>query len=161
MSMLDFLKRSYRLIAPISGRVMNITEVPDEIFANKMAGDGLAIEPTGDVVVAPADGTLSLIFRTNHAFGMVLDNGIEILIHIGLDTIALNGRGFERIAQEGQRVKTGDPIIKLDRELILNNECTLITPVLITNVDNIKYIEVNEGSLVEAGKDMIMEYKLK
>lgn len=159
--MLDFLRRSYKLVAPINGHVMDITQVPDEIFAKKMAGDGVAVDGNGDIIVAPADGIMTLIFKTNHAFGMTLDNDVELLVHIGLDTVALNGRGFERLVQEGQRVKAGEPVIKLDRELIESNGCSLITPVLITNVEKIKCIEANTEAMVHAGEDVVMEYKLR
>ena len=124
--MLDFFKRTFKLVAPVSGRVMDLSEVPDEIFADKMVGEGIAIEATDDLVVAPADGEITLIFKTNHAFGMILDNDVEVLVHIGLDTISLGGAGFKRLVAEGERVKAGDPILKVDREyitseLFLNN----------------------------------------
>jgi sugar PTS system EIIA component len=159
--MFDFLRRSYKLIAPVTGTTMELSEVPDEIFAQKMAGDGLAIASTGDVVVAPADGELSIIFRTNHAFGVLLDNGVEILVHIGIDTIGLQGKGFKRIAEEGQRVRAGDPVIRLNREFILEKGYSLVIPVLITNVENVKCMSINSAVEVEAGKDIILEYKLK
>ena len=79
--MLDFFKRTFKLVAPVSGRVMDLSEVPDEIFADKMVGEGIAIEATDDLVVAPADGEITLIFKTNHAFGMILDNDVEVLVH--------------------------------------------------------------------------------
>ena len=105
-----------------------------------MAGDGFAINYTGSTVVAPCDGTLTLIFKTNHAFSITTDNGVELLIHIGLDTVTLNGEGFERLIEEGQKVKAGTPIIKLNRELIESKGISLVTPVLITNVDSVKSI---------------------
>lgn len=159
--MFEFLRRSYKLAAPISGTVMNLSEVPDEIFAKKMAGDGFAIKATGDMVVAPGDGEISLIFKTNHAFGMVLDSGMQILVHIGLDTLGLEGMGFECIAEEGQKVKVGDPIIKLNRELILDRRCSLITPVLIDDMDIVKSLDLKVGLEAKAGKDIVLEYKIK
>jgi sugar PTS system EIIA component len=159
--MLDFLRRSHKLIAPISGRVMDITEVPDEIFAQKMAGDGIAVDSTSELVLAPAEGVVSLIFKSNHAFAMTLDSGIEILIHIGLDTVKLDGKGFYRIAEEGQRLKAGEPVIRFDRDLVLRKVSSLITPVLITKPESIKVVETNLNAMVEAGRDTIMEYKLK
>jgi glucose-specific phosphotransferase system IIA component len=141
--MFGFFKKSFKLIAPIDGKILDISEVPDQVFAQKMAGDGVAIDTTGDIVVAPADGNLSMIFKTNHAFGITLSNGAEILVHIGLDTVALEGAGFERIAQEGQDVKAGDVIIKLNRDEIISKGYSLLTPVLITNPDNFKELEMN------------------
>jgi sugar PTS system EIIA component len=159
--MFDFLKKNYKITAPISGKVINLDDVPDEIFSNKMAGDGVAIDTFGDLVVAPADGELTFIFTTNHAFGMLLENEVEMLVHIGLDTVNLAGEGFERIAEEGQNVKAGDPIIKLNRSFIMEKGCSLISPVLITNSDSIKFLNQNIGELVDAGKDTIIEYKMK
>ena len=159
--MFKFFKKEYALIAPISGKIIDLGQVPDEVFAQKMTGDGVAIESTGDIIVAPADGTLTLIFRTNHAFSMKLANGVDIIIHIGIDTVGLQGEGFERIATEGTKVKAGDPIIKIDREFILSKGLNLITPVLITNMDKISSLTLPENASVEYGKDTILTYKIK
>ncbi|MDP4088293.1 MAG: PTS glucose transporter subunit IIA [Bacillota bacterium] len=159
--MLDFLKKSFKLIAPVSGKVMDLTTVPDDIFADKMVGDGIAIDSTDDTVVAPADGEISLIFKTNHAFAMMLDNDVEILVHIGLDTIALGGEGFVRLVEEGQKVRMGEPILKIDREFISSRNCSLITPVLITNHNMVNFTSINIGNEVKAGNDIVLEYKLK
>ncbi|WP_127837184.1 PTS sugar transporter subunit IIA [Clostridium prolinivorans] len=159
--MFDFLKKTYKLVAPIDGKVVELSKVPDPVFAEKMAGDGVAIETTGDTIVSPADGKLSMIFKTNHAFGITLKNGIELLVHIGIDTVALDGKGFERIAKEGQEVKSGDPIIKINRKEILDSGYSLITPVLITNVDDVKDISANIGVEVKAGCDEILSFKIK
>lgn len=159
--MLDFLKRGFKLVAPVSGKVIDLADVPDEIFADKMVGEGVAIDPTDDIVVAPADGEISLIFKTNHAFGMLLDNDIEILVHIGLDTISLGGEGFTRLVEEGQRVKAGDPVLKVDREYVASRNCSLVTPVLVTNHDMVTFTSFNIGNEVKSGNDIILEYKLK
>ena len=159
--MLDFLKRNFRLVAPVSGKVLDLSTVPDEIFADKMVGEGIAIDSTDDIVVAPADGEISLIFKTNHAFGMLLDNNVEVLVHIGLDTITLGGEGFIRLAEEGQKVKAGDPILKVDRNFVTSRSCSLITPVLITNHDIVNFTSFNVGNEVKSGSDVVLEYKLK
>lgn len=159
--MFRFLKKNHVLIAPISGKIINLNEVPDEVFAQKISGDGVAIKPTGDIIVAPADGMLTLVFRTNHAFGMKLVNGIEILVHIGIDSVRLQGEGFERIAIEGSKIKVGDPIIKINREFLISKNINLITPVLITNMDKISDLIVETNILVEYGKDHILTYKIK
>ena len=159
--MLDFLKRNFRLVAPVSGKVLDLSTVPDEIFADKMVGEGIAIDSTDDIVVAPADGEISLIFKTNHAFGMLLDNDVEVLVHIGLDTITLGGEGFIRLAEEGQKVKAGDPILKVDRKFVTSRSCSLITPVLITNHDIVNFTSFNIGNEVKSGSDVVLEYKLK
>lgn len=159
--MFGFLKKSYKLVAPIDGKAVDLSEVPDQVFAERMAGDGIAIESTGDTIVAPVDGKIGMIFKTNHAFGIITGNGVEILVHIGLDTVALEGEGFERIAEEGQDVKAGDPIIKIERQKIVSKGYSLITPVLITNPDNVKELTANIGAEVRAGRDEILTYKTK
>jgi sugar PTS system EIIA component len=159
--MFSFLKKNNKLVAPIDGIVIDISEVPDKVFAERMAGDGVAIESSGNIVVAPADGKLTMIFKTNHAFGITTSEGIEILVHIGIDTVALEGNGFERLAEEGQEIKAGKPIIKLNRDEIVKKGYSLVTPVIITNPDNIKDLEVRLGANVKAGEDEVITYKIK
>lgn len=159
--MFSFLKRNFKLIAPIDGNVISLDKVPDEIFSQKMAGDGVAIESIGDLVVAPADGDLTFIFKTNHAFGLSLDNGVELLIHVGIDTVNLAGEGFERLVCEGQSVKAGEPIIRIKRDFILERGCSLISPILITNVDSVNISNRIIDKHVKAGKDTILEYKMR
>lgn len=159
--MLKFLKKNCNIMSPISGKIMDLKDVPDKVFAEKMAGDGVAIFTYGDMVLAPADGTISIIFKSNHAVGMTLNNGVEILIHIGIDTVELEGSGFTRLIEEGKKVKGGDPIIKIDRKFIIEKGYSLITPVLITNTELIKDIDVNIGANVKAGEDILMTYRTK
>lgn len=157
--MFGFLKKELKLIAPIDGNTIALSNVPDPVFSQKMAGDGTAIDSTGDIVVAPCDGELTLIFKTNHAFAMSLDNGIELLVHIGIDTVSLNGEGFERLIEPGQTVKAGTPIIKINRQIIKKKNLSLITPVLITNPDSVKSIKPIINERVTAGNDIIIIYK--
>ncbi len=157
--MFGFLKKELKLIAPIDGNTIALSNVPDPVFSQKMAGDGTAIDSTGDIVVAPCDGELTLIFKTNHAFAMSLDNGIELLVHIGIDTVSLNGEGFERLIEPGQTVKAGTPIIKINRQIIKEKNLSLITPVLITNPDSVKSIKPIINERVTAGNDIIIIYK--
>lgn len=159
--MFGFLKKSFELIAPVDGKVIDLSKVPDQVFAEKMAGDGVGIESTGDVVVAPADGTIALIFKTNHAFAMTLNNGAEVLVHIGIDTVELNGEGFERLVEQGKEVKAGEAVIKLNRELIESKGYSLVTPIIITNSDEVKDISYNTDIVAKAGKDVVVTYKTK
>ena len=159
--MFGIFKKSLEIIAPISGKVIDLSEVPDKVFAEKMAGDGVGIDSTGDTVVAPVDGTVVLIFKTNHAFAMRLDNGIELLIHIGIDTVELEGVGFERLIEEGSKVKMGEPVIKIDRSFITQKGYSLVTPVLITNPDKLKEIKYNTNLTADAGKQTVITYKIK
>ncbi|STB71454.1 PTS system, glucose subfamily, IIA component [Clostridium baratii] len=139
---------------------MDLSEVPDPVFAQKMAGDGLAIDATGDVIVAPCDGDLTLVFKTKHAFAMTLDNGIELLVHIGIETVSLNGEGFEQLAEAGTKVKAGTPIIKIDREFIKSKNLPLVTPILITNPDVVKSMDAKTGLDAKAGETVVLEYSL-
>ena len=159
--MLGFLKKTYEIIAPVSGKTLDLSDVPDEVFAQRLVGDGVAIEPTGDLIVAPADGELSLLFKTYHAFGLTLDNGTEVLVHIGIDTVKLKGEGFQALAKQGTRVKKGTPIVRINADFIKNKGYSLITPVLITNPDSVSDIHFNTGINVEAGNDKLFTYKVK
>lgn len=160
--MFGFLKKDFKLVAPVDGTTIDLSKVPDEVFAGKMAGDGLAIDPTGDTVVAPADGELSLVFKTNHAFALTLSNGVELLVHIGVDTVSLDGEGFERLVEPGIKVKAGTPIIKINRDFILSKGFSLATPLLITNVDDsVKEFDALVGNKVKAGEDVVITYKTK
>lgn len=147
-----------KLVAPVSGKVIDLSEVPDPVFAQKMAGDGVGILATGDTIVAPCDGELSLVFKTKHAFAMTLENGIELLVHIGIETVSLNGEGFEQLAEQGTKVKAGTPIIKIDREFIEGKGLSLATPVLITNPDNTQSIDTKVGIDAIAGETTVVEY---
>lgn len=159
--MFGLFKKEGALVAPISGKTVDITTVPDAVFAEKMAGDGLAIDPTGDTVVAPADGELTMLFGTKHAFGMTLDKGVQILVHIGLDTVTLNGEGFTALKNQGDMVKKGEPIVKIDRELIQGKGLSLITPVIFTDMDVLKSFEAQLGIDVIAGETTVLTYKAK
>ena len=159
--MFGLFKKECTLVAPISGKTVDITTVPDAVFAEKMAGDGLAIDPTGDTVVAPADGELTMLFGTKHAFGMTLDKGVQILVHIGLDTVSLNGEGFTALKNQGDMVKKGEPIVKIDRELIQSKGLSLITPVIFTDMDVLKSFEAQLGIDVTAGETTVLTYKAK
>lgn len=148
------------LVAVADGDIIPLSEVPDPVFAEKMAGDGAAIMIKGDTVVAPADGELTLVFQTKHAFALKLENGLELLVHIGVDTVSLNGEGFEQLVEAGKTVKAGTPIIKIDRDFILSKGLSLATPVLITNVDATKSITpVTTGSAV-AGETTVVNYEV-
>lgn len=151
---------SNALVAVATGDLIPLSEVPDPVFAQKLAGDGAAIMIKGDTIVAPADGELSLVFKTKHAFAMTLDNGLELLVHIGVDTVGLNGEGFEQLVEQGVKVKAGTPIIKIDREFILSKGLSLATPVLITNVDSAKSVTPVESGSVVAGENIVVNFEV-
>lgn len=160
--MLNFLKKekTFKFFAPVSGKVCPITEVADPVFAEKIVGDGVFINAEDTQILAPCDGKISFIADTKHAFAMTLDNGIEVLIHIGLETVALRGEGFTQLVQEGTRVKAGTPIIAIDRDFILSKGVSLSSPVLITNPEFTKSLLVQTAAMAIAGKTVILEYTL-
>ncbi len=114
-------KLAMKLHACVSGKLIDISEVKDDMFSQKMMGDGIAIEPTGDTVVAPADAEVTMIMEESlHAIGLRFANGAEILIHIGIDTVKLNGEGFQALVKAGDKVKAGTPLIRFDQQVIKN-----------------------------------------
>ena len=109
--MLNFLKgKQLEIAAPLTGKVIPVTEVPDPVFAEKVLGDGIAVDPTEGTVYSPVDGTIFQIAHTFHAMGIESDDGLEILVHLGIDTVKLEGKGFQSFVEVGQKVKKGDKI---------------------------------------------------
>ncbi len=121
------------LYAPVEGTMIKIEEVPDQVFGTKMMGDGVAFQFEGSEVGAPADGELTMVAHTKHAFGIKTEQGVEVLVHIGLDTVGFQGEGFEVLVQEGSKVKKGQPIIKVDRTFMKEKNANLTTPMIVTN----------------------------
>ena len=150
-----------KIFAPLNGKIVPVEEVPDAEKKKKMVGDGIAIEPSGgDLILAPIDGKVEKIFDTNHAFSIVTDSGIELFVHFGIDTVQLEGKGFERLVEEGKTVKRGTPIIKYDYEFLKANAKTVITPVIISNIDEFAGLEKSSGDAV-AGETKVLEVKFK
>ncbi len=135
------------IFAPLSGEIVPIEDVPDVVFAEKIVGDGIAIKPAGNKMVAPCDGTIGKIFETNHAFSLESDSGIELFVHFGIDTVELKGEGFTRIAQEGQQVKRGDTIIEFNLAVLEAKAKSTLTPVVISNMDEIKELIKMTGAV--------------
>ena len=154
--MFGFLNRKVREVkAPVDGEIVSIESVNDEVFSQKMAGDGVAIVPISNVFTAPIDGTISKIFVTNHAFSIKSKKDLEVIVHIGLNTVNLNGKGFERLASEGDEVSCGDEIIKVDLNFLKENNIDTITPIIISDESIFKTIE-KKLNIVKEG-DTIME----
>lgn len=118
--------------APVKGKCIDITEVNDEGFSSKIMGDGVAVIPEESVIKAPADGKLTMIFETGHAFGMEADNGLELLLHIGIDTVNEKGNGFKILKKSGDAVKKGTPVVELELET-LKEKYDMTTMVIVTN----------------------------
>ncbi|MBN5284212.1 N-acetylglucosamine-specific PTS transporter subunit IIBC [Serratia ureilytica] len=145
------------LVAPVTGEVVALEQVPDEAFASKAVGDGLAIRPTDKIVVAPADGTVVKIFNTNHAFCLETDKGAEIVVHMGIDTVALEGQGFKRLVEEGAEVKAGQPILELDLDYLNANARSMISPVVVSNSDEYAGLAALASGFVVAGQTKLYE----
>lgn len=157
---MNFFRKNYEILAPISGKVIDLANVQDRVFATKMAGEGVGIIAEGTIVYAPSDGVVSLIFESNHAIGMTLDNGVELLIHLGIDTVELKGEGFTRLIKEGTRVKAGEAILKIDKNFIVSRGYSLETPVLIANTDMVKEFQCNVGIKAVGGQTVIIKYRI-
>jgi glucose-specific phosphotransferase system IIA component len=162
LKMFGFLfNKKNKLFAPVDGKLINLSSVSDEVFSKKIVGDGIAIIPTSNIIKSPVTGTLKTIFRTNHAFTIIDENEIEIIVHVGIDTVDLKGNGFERIIQENKKVEKGTPILKIDLDSLISNNKNIETPILIANLEKISKIEVSNKSDVVAGVDEILSYSLK
>lgn len=134
------------LVTPLAGKVADVSEAPDEIFAQKMMGDGIVIFPTSNVLTAPVTGEISMIFPTKHALGIKTSDGIEILIHIGLDTVKLEGKPFNLLVNEGQKVKQGDKLMEIDFEMIKAAGCQIATPMIITSKNKFEIINTGDST---------------
>ena len=164
--MLNFFRKKEKkteetLVSPINGKVVDIEQVPDPVFSQKLMGDGIAIEPVDGEVVSPVNGEIIQFFHTKHAIGIRSETGLELLIHIGLETVALNGEGFTGHVREGDKVKAGDSLITFDHAFIKEKAASTITPIIITNGD---IIETNEKKYMDdakQGKTEIMYVKVK
>jgi len=147
-----------QIISPITGELIALSEVPDATFAKKIMGDGVAILPTENVVVAPFDGQVSVIAATKHAIGLISNGGVEILIHVGLETVSLNGDGFEVLVKHGQKVCVGEPLLKFDIDYIKQKGMSLITPIVVTNNEEFRSFSiVANRKNVEAGNDVLIQ----
>ncbi len=140
---------SHIVHAPLTGELTPLSEVPDQVFSEKMMGDGIAIKPSQGEVRAPFNGKVQMIFPTKHAIGLVSDSGLELLIHIGLDTVKLNGEGFTLHVEEGQEVKQGDLLINFDLDYIRNHAKSDITPIIVTqgNITNLDFKQGEHGNI--------------
>ena len=142
--------------APMEGQAVSITEVPDPTFAEGMLGNGIAIQPTDGKVCAPCDTTVDMMFSTGHAVSLVSDSGIEILIHVGLETVSLEGKPFKIAVQNGDKVKKGQLLMEADLEAIKAAGLPTITPVVICNTDNYPTFKTHTGKDV-TNDDLVIE----
>lgn len=138
--------------SPMTGVAADLSTAPDEGFAGKMMGDGAVVTPTDTVVRAPEDGEIAFVFDTKHAIGFMTDSGISLLIHVGIDTVNLNGEGFEALVEDGQKVKKGDPMLKLDLDYLKSHAPSITSPVLCTELEDNQKIRLLKEGDIQAGE---------
>lgn len=141
--------------SPLVGKIINISDVPDATFAQKILGDGVAVEPTEGILYAPVDGEVAQLFHTNHALGIKAENGSEVLLHVGIDTVKMNGEGFKAYVKVGDSVKAGDKLIEFDLNLIREKAKSDITPFVITNMHDVSHVEILASGSVNQNQDIM------
>lgn len=150
-----------RIIAPLDGKLLKLKDVPDQVFSQKLMGDGFAIEPENGEVVSPVNGTVTMLFPTKHAIGIRAENGREILIHFGVDTVNLQGEGFEALVEQGDTVKQGQPLLHVDLDKVKDKVPSVITPILFTNLTEGEKISFTAGRKVRRGESDIVKIQGK
>ena len=164
MGLFDIFKKKEKTIvtiySPMNGKVIELKEVPDEAFAQKMVGDGCAIEPDKGIICSPIDGQLMNIFPTNHAIIFETIDGLEMIVHFGIDTVKLDGKGFQKLREPGP-IKIGDEIVKYDLDDIKDGVPSTRSPIIINNMEKVEKIEIlSLGKIVKIGEP-IMKVTLK
>ncbi|ASS39974.1 MULTISPECIES: PTS sugar transporter subunit IIA [Fusobacterium] len=164
MGLFDIFKKKEKIVvtiySPVNGKVIELKEVPDEAFAQKMVGDGCAIEPDKGVICSPIEGQLMNIFPTNHAIIFETIDGLEMIVHFGIDTVKLDGKGFQKLREPGP-IKVGDEIVKYNLDEIKDGVPSTKSPIIINNMEKVEKIEVlSLGKIVKIGEP-IMKVTLK
>ncbi|WP_101773049.1 PTS transporter subunit IIABC [Peptostreptococcus faecalis] len=144
----DDVNNTLEIVSPVEGELLDLSKVPDPAFAEKIMGEGFAVESSDGNIYSPVDGEVGMIFPTKHAIIVVTEDGLEILIHMGIDTVKLDGEGFEVFCEVGKKVKAGDKLAKMDKELIVSKGYPTITPIIFTNLETGKEVVVTEGKSV-------------
>ncbi|MCC8075914.1 MAG: glucose PTS transporter subunit IIA [Clostridiales bacterium] len=148
-----------KLVAPVDGQCVDLAQVPDDTFSAKVLGDGVAFVYDGNTVYAPAAGEITLVAETNHAVAIHTPGGLDLLLHVGLDTVNLGGKGLEMLVKMGQQVKVGTPLIRIDRAFMKKQGVNLITPMVLTNGDEVNFTITGVGSSVKQGQTTVVEYE--
>ena len=146
-----FTNQSKTVLTPLQGKVLAQADIPDETFAQGILGPGCGIEPTGKTVYAPFDGTVEQVASTLHAIGITSDDGIELLIHVGMDTVEMQGKGFTALVKEEQKVKAGTALLKVDLDAIRAANHPTTTAIIVTNADDLPKLHIIAGGIVSTG----------
>ncbi len=153
-------KKKREMLAVGSGKSIPLSEIPDEAFAGGMLGQGFGIEPSDGLVLSPIDGKLQSIAASKHAYTLLTKDGLDILVHVGIDTVTLGGKGFLPLAKEGDTVRAGQPLVRADLDLIRAQGLSTTIAVLITETDGIEDFSFRHGTVV-GGKDVVMSFRLR
>lgn len=143
------------LLAPLAGVLLALDDVPDPVFSSRLMGDGVCIDPTSQVLCAPLAGVVSNRQHTGHALSITHDTGVQVLLHIGLDTVNLGGAGFNALVVEGQRVEAGQPLIEFDADYLALNARSLLTLMLVISGDGFVALDADQG-VVESGQPLLL-----
>ena len=154
-----FQKNKNKLLAPASGKAIPLENVPDEVFSSKMLGEGFAVEPETGVFFSPADGVIESISETLHAYTIHTNDGLDVLVHIGIDTVDLRGEGFSSCVEAGDKVRAGDVIARADIALVRSRGFLTVTPVIVSNHEKLATFDFDLGK-VTGGESAVMIYKL-
>lgn len=146
------------ILTPVDGEIVSLDKVPDEVFSQKMLGDGFAVKTSGEKVYAPIGGEIKVLFPTLHAIAIESKEGLELLVHIGIDTVELKGEGFEAHVKIGDQVKAGDLLVSFNKKIIEDKGKDTITPVIITNMDMVKSLNIDYG--IKKSNDKVAEVKI-
>ncbi len=147
-----------KIVAPVTGKCLDISEIPDQLFASKAMGEGVALRYEGDTIYSPCDGSVTVVAQTKHAIGLTSNEGLEVLIHVGVETVNLGGKGFESLVSVGQNVKAGTPLLKIDRAFMKDNNIDLITAMVLTNGAEFDVSLSNVNSDIQQGKTCLVTY---
>lgn len=143
----------------MTGKVVKLEDVPDQVFASGAMGKGIAVDPEQGFVLAPASAEVTLVFPTGHAIGLRTENGAEILIHIGMDTVSLDGKGFKTLVKNGDKVEAGQKLVEFDIDLIKAENLPVISPVIITNTADFEDVLTSQEKTVNAGDYLLTTVK--
>jgi len=149
-----FKKKQVQLVSPMDGSLVNLEDINDKVFSQKLVGDGIAIIPSSGTITAPINGIISRIFPTKHAFMITSPSGLEVMVHVGLDTVDLNGEGFNCLVKEGDKVSQACAILEVDFEFLKSKNKDIVTPIIITSDKDIK-IETYKVGTIREGESIL------